>query len=65
MKNLAEQMNRDSLGWLKRSLMVIDSLIKLHFHFDPEFKVKELNLTTLAYLRFYYIRQNTEDNKQG
>ena len=34
--SLSEQMNHALLGWMKRSLLLVDALIRLHLHFRPD-----------------------------
>ena len=58
-------MNHSLLSWLKHSLMLIDSLIKLHLHFEPAYQCSEMDLLTLFYLRYVYINSKSDKINEG
>lgn len=51
------------LAWLKRSFVLLDTLVRLHLHFEPCLILKELTLTALVYLRYYYINEGAKERE--
>ena len=61
--NLSHTLTHEMLGWLKRSFLLIDLLIKLHLSIEPGVSFSQINLATLLYLRYYFITHTSEESQ--
>lgn len=59
-QGLSRSMSHSKLGWLKRSLIVLDSLVRVHLNFEPTLVLGDMDLTSLVYLRYCYLREGPE-----
>ena len=60
-KSLMCGMKHSRLGWLKQSIILIDSLVDLYLHFHPHFVVTEINSETFPFVRYFYLNSCKED----
>jgi hypothetical protein len=60
-KKLSEQLDRGNLGWLKRSFLLIDSMVKFHLLAEPNILFETLNPTNVFYLHYFYANNPSED----
>lgn len=52
---ISESMCHSKLGWLKRSFLLTDALIRLHLSFGFKDVPTEMSVVAVAYLRYCYI----------
>jgi hypothetical protein len=57
---LSEELYRGNLGWLKRSFLLIDSMVKFHLLVEPNILFEVLNSTNIFYLHYFYANNPNE-----
>ena len=57
---LSDKMSHALLGWLKRSFILVDALIRLHLRLEPTLLFTEITLANCLYLRYYYLNHTLE-----